>query len=262
MFRILAVDMLAKAWEPVRELGYLATLRYNVGAMCGRYSLATDIDGLEERFNFRGTGLPYQVRFNIAPTQAVLTVIHDGSENKAQLMRWGLIPFWAKDPSIGNRMINAKAETEGESPAFRQALQKRRCLVLADGFYEWKSEGKTKIPMRVILKSGEPFGFAGLWETWKSPEGDLVQSCAIITTTPNELMVPIHNRMPVILTREDESAWLDQNQLNGDSLKALLAPFSAIGMDAYPVSTLINSPKHDSSDVIARTPQQCMRELL
>jgi putative SOS response-associated peptidase YedK len=221
--------------------------------MCGRYSLATDIEDLADRFDFRATGLTYHVRFNIAPTQQVLTVTNDGSENQAQFMKWGLIPFWAKDPSIGSRMINARAETLTERPVFRQAFQKRRCLVIADGFYEWRREGKSKVPMRIILKSGEPFGFAGLWETWKSPEGESVQSCAIITTTPNEVMEPIHNRMPVILPREAERGWLDSHLSDSATLGKLLISYAADNMEAYEVSPLVNSPKNDAPDVIART---------
>jgi putative SOS response-associated peptidase YedK len=220
--------------------------------MCGRYSLATDIEGLADRFDFRATGLTYQVRFNVAPTQQVLTVTNDGSENQAQMMKWGLIPFWAKNPSIGNRMINARAETIAEKPMFRQAFQKRRCLVVADGFYEWRKEGKSKIPMRIILKSGEPFGFAGLWETWKSPEGEPVQSCTIITTVPNAVMEPIHNRMPVILPREAESIWLDQEQHDKDTLESIMIPYPPNKMEAYPVSMLVNSPRNETPDVIAR----------
>ena len=220
--------------------------------MCGRYSLATDIEGLADRFDFRPTELTYRARFNVAPTQQVLTVTNNGLENQAQLMKWGLIPFWAKDPSIGNRMINARAETVGENRVFRQAFQARRCLVIADGFYEWMKDGNSKVPMRIILTSGEPFGFAGLWETWKSVDGEPVQSCTIITTSPNELMEPIHNRMPVILPRGAESIWLDQDQRDKDTLASLLIPYASTEMEAYPVSTLVNSPKNDVPDIIAR----------
>ena len=213
-----------------------------------------DIRDFDDRFSFRGFDLPYKPRFNIAPTQEVLTVTNDGSENRAQFMKWGLIPFWAKDPSIGNRMINARAETVVEKPSFRQAFQKRRCLVIADGFYEWRRVpgSKTKIPMRIILKTAEPFGFAGLWERWKSPEGEWIRSCTIITTTPNALMEPIHNRMPVILSRESEAQWLDQSEEDVSVLRELLIPYSALEMDAYEVSSLVNSPKNDMPDVIAR----------
>jgi putative SOS response-associated peptidase YedK len=171
--------------------------------MCGRYSLATDEKALEERFRFLDEGLKTGPRFNLAPTQDVLTVVNYGSANHARSMKWGLIPFWAKDPSIGNRMINARAETILERLQFRQAFQRRRCLVLANGFYEWKWVGRSWVPMRVVLRSGEPFGFAGLWERWVSPENETVQPCTIITTTPNTVMEPIHNRMPVILAQRE-----------------------------------------------------------
>ena len=220
--------------------------------MCGRYSLATDIEELANRFSFEGGGPSRQARFNIAPTQEVLTVTQGNSVNHARSMKWGLIPFWAKDSSIANRMINARAETIETKPMFRQAFERRRCLVLADSFYEWMKMGKSRIPMRVILKSGEPFAFAGLWETWKSPEGVLVHSCTIITTTPNVVMEPIHNRMPVILPRKDESLWLDTGQSKTSALKALLVPYSAAYMEAYAVSTLVNSPSIDTPDIIAR----------
>ena len=220
--------------------------------MCGRFSLATDIEQLAIRFSFGGGGTARQPRFNIAPTQEVLTVIKDGSVNHVQSMKWGLIPFWAKDSSVANRMINARAETIEARPMFRRSFEGRRCLVLADGFYEWMKVGKSRVPMRVILKSGKPFAFAGLWETWKSPEDVLVHSCTIITTTPNAVMEPIHNRMPVILPREAESLWLDTGQSQTSVLKTLLVPYSAIDMEAYEVSALVNSPGNDTPDVIAR----------
>ncbi|MBI2855805.1 MAG: SOS response-associated peptidase [Chloroflexi bacterium] len=220
--------------------------------MCGRYSLATDVGSLEERFGFEGPDLPHQPRFNIAPSQEVLTVISDGSWKRAGLMRWGLIPSWAKDASIGNRMINARAETLAQRPAFRPALQRRRCLIVADGFYEWMRIGKSRVPMRIILKSGEPFAFAGLWERWRSPEDVWVHSCTIITTTPNEVMAPIHSRMPVVLSRDAEGVWLDTRIADIASLGHLLVPFSAAAMEAYPISSLVNSPSVDSPEVIAR----------
>ena len=224
--------------------------------MCGRYSLAIDYDAISDRFDLRGgvqLPLVYRDRFNIAPTQEVLTVVNAaGQGNQPRMMRWGLVPFWAKDLSIGNRMVNARAETIMESRVFRQAFQRCRCLVVADGFYEWRSQGKRRIPMRVILKTGEPFGLAGLWETWKSPEGKTIESCTIITTTPNELMARIHNRMPVILPREAETPWLDPENTDAGVLRELLVPYPASEMDAYEVSTLVNSPKYDSPDLLAR----------
>ena len=192
--------------------------------MCGRYTLVTDQRTLEERFSFKGADLRWVANFNVAPTQSVLTVTaHE--EARAQYMHWGLIPSWAKDASIGSRMINARAETLAEKPSFRTAFRRRRCLVLADGFYEWMKVGTSRRPMRIILRSGEPFAFAGLWESWKTPEGERLLSCTIITTGPNSLMAPIHNRMPVILSREAEPLWLDQSVQDPAALSELLAPY-------------------------------------
>ena len=220
--------------------------------MCGRFSLATDTEELALRFGFEGGGSPRLARFNIAPGQETLTVVGDGSRNSARFMRWGLIPSWAKDASAGSRMINARAETIDARPAFRNAFERRRCLVLADGFYEWMKVGRRRTPVRVILRSGEPFAFAGLWETWRSPEDDVVASCAIVTTTPNAVLQPIHNRMPVILPREAESLWLDTGRASPDELRELLAPYPAADMEAYEVSNLVNSTGNDTPYVIER----------
>jgi putative SOS response-associated peptidase YedK len=213
--------------------------------MCGRFTLTTDLDRLAEHFAFRAAHLSYTPRYNIAPSQPVLTLI-DAQEPRAGFLRWGLIPSWAKDPGIGDRMINARAETVAEKPSFRRALQKRRCLVLADGFYEWRKEGKKKTPLFITLKAREPFAFAGLWETWKSPTGEAIHSCTIITTTPNALMESIHNRMPVILPREAEMRWLDRTVEDPQSLLQLLTPYPAEAMAAYQVSQLVNSPRNDT----------------
>ena len=193
--------------------------------MCGRYSLKADIAQLAMRFEFAADEAIHEPAYNIAPTQQVLTVTNDG-ERRASYMRWGLIPFWAKDAKIGYRMINARGETVAEKPSFRTALRKRRCLILADGFYEWqKLGGKQKRPMRIVLKSGEPFAFAGLWETWKDPEGEMVKSCTIITTAANDFLRPIHDRMPVILPRESESFWLDKDVEDPLALTSVIAPY-------------------------------------
>ena len=210
------------------------------------------MEELAQRFGFEGGGLSRQARFNIAPGQETLTVVSDGSRNNARYMRWGLIPSWAKDASAGSRMINARAETIDARPAFRNAFERRRCLVLADGFYEWMMVGKRRTPVRVILRSGEPFAFAGLWETWRSPEDVVVTSCAIVTTTPNAVLQPIHNRMPVILPREAESLWLDMGRASPDELRRLLAPYPAADMEAYEVSSLVNSTGNDTPYVIER----------
>ena len=223
--------------------------------MCGRYSLVADISELALTSDFEGDGETHPPRFNIAPTQEVLAVTRDSgdSRNAARAMRWGLIPFWAKDPSIGNRMINARAETVDTSPAFRRAFERRRCLVVADGFYEWLKVGKERVPMRVSLSSGEPFAFAGLWETWRSPDGQPVASCTIITTTPNAVMEPVHNRMPVILPRDVEGAWLDSTGARSAAeLKELLIPYVGPGLEVYEVSKLVNSPRNDTPEVLAR----------
>jgi putative SOS response-associated peptidase YedK len=165
-------------------------------------------------------------------------------------MRWGLIPFWAQDPKIGYRMINAVGETAAAKPAFRAAFKRRRCLVLADGFFEWRKEGKSKIPTYIFLRSREPFAFAGLWETWKSPEGETIRSCSIVTTKPNDFIAPIHNRMPVILSQETEPLWLDPMTEKADTLTPLLTPSPAEWLDSYVVSSVVNSPKNSGRECI------------
>ena len=220
--------------------------------MCGRYSLTSDLGTLQRRFRFKAGALAFKPRYNVAPTQEVLTVTGDSTENHARFMRWGLISFWAKDASIGGRMINARAETVVEKPGYREAFQERRCLILADSFYEWRKEGKLRTPMRIVLGSGEPFGFAGLWETWKNPEGELVRSCTIITTVPNALMEPIHNRMPVMLARDTEELWLDTNNKDTAELRELLIPYDPSDMEAYRVSDLVNKYQNDMHEVTAR----------
>ena len=216
--------------------------------MCGRYSLIADLGELARRFEFDGNWLTFESSYNVAPTQEVLTVV-GGELRRAGYMRWGLIPSWAKDPSIGSRMINARAETVAERPAFRTALRRRRCLVLADGFYEWQMSGSRRRPMRVVMRSREPFAVVGLWETWRDPEGEVsslvnsyVPSCTIITTEANDLLRPIHERMPVILSRDDEDFWLDVGESDPTALADVLKPYPADAMEAYEVSSLVNSP--------------------
>lgn len=219
--------------------------------MCGRYTLIADIGDLAQRFEFDGADFRYDPGYNIAPTESVVTVRNvDGRE--AALMKWGLIPFWAKDPKIGAWMINARAETVAEKPAFRNALRKRRCLVLADGYYEWQKTPVGKRPYRIMMKSGEPFAMAGLWETWRDIQGNVVPSCTIITTAANDYLAPIHNRMPVILPQEAEELWLDSRVENPISLIDILTPYSDKAIDAYEVSTMVNNARNDSPEVIAR----------
>lgn len=213
--------------------------------MCGRFTLGTDLKIIAERFATPALTLEApKPRYNIAPTQLVIVVGDDGERYMKQ-MRWGLIPSWAKDPSIGNRMINARAETLAEKPAFRNALKNRRCVIPADGFYEWQKLGKVKQPMRIVLKSGQLFGFAGLWERWQSPEGEEVLSCTIITTAANELLKAVHDRMPVILTRDAEATWLNPNTQETEKLLPLLKQFPPDEMEFYPVSREVNSPQID-----------------
>ncbi len=218
--------------------------------MCGRYSLKADIAQLAMRFEFAVDDLEHEPAYNIAPTQQVLTVTSQ-SERRAQYMRWGLIPFWAKDKKIGYRMINARGETVAEKPSFRTALRKRRCLILADGFYEWqKLGGKQKRPMRITLTSGEPFAFAGLWETWQDPEGEVVTSCTIITTSANDALRPIHDRMPVILPQEAEAFWLDKTVEDPLALASVIASYPDDELEAFEVSTLVNNTRNKGPEVM------------
>jgi len=221
--------------------------------MCGRYTLTIDPDELQQAFGLTEpppAGLA--PRYNIAPTQPV-AVIANGESRRLELFKWGLIPSWAKDPAIGNRLINARAETLAEKPSFRTALKKRRCLVLADGFYEWKKEGRTKTPMYIQLKDGRPFAFAGLWESWKAPDDDaqgIVRTCTIITTTPNPLVGKIHDRMPVILAPKDYGVWLTPGELPAEKALPLLKAFPASQMKAVAVSPRVNNPAFDSRECV------------
>src|SRR5690606_738067 len=213
--------------------------------VCARYTL-TDTGELLIR-HFRLAQLPpdYRPRYNIAPTQPV-TVVLNGQGRRAAMFRWGLIPSWAKDPSIGRKLINARAETVAIKPAFRQSLRRRRCLVPADGFYEWQAVNGRKQPMRIVLSSGGLFAFAGLWDRWQSPDGQEVYSCVIITTDANERMRPIHDRMPVILSPDDYDLGLDPDVQEPEAVLPLLRPAPDDLLKAYPVSTLVNSPRHDN----------------
>ncbi len=217
--------------------------------MCGRFSLNQTDDDLAAAFHLKAVP-PVAPRYNIAPTQPVATAVAaaDHPAPYFELLRWGLIPSWAKDPAIGNRLINARAETVGEKPSFRAAFKRRRCLIMADGFYEWQQQAsrKTKQPHYIFLKGHQPFAFAGLWEHWSDPvSGGELQTCTILTTAPNELMEPIHNRMPVILPPADYAAWLDPSYDQPQTLQAMLRPYEAAAMERYPVSTLVNKPQND-----------------
>ncbi|GIV83081.1 MAG: DUF159 family protein [Candidatus Roseilinea sp.] len=218
--------------------------------MCGRYTLTVDPERLMARFQLTRADFVARPRYNIAPTQTV-AVVYDASPRTLSAARWGLIPSWAKDPSIGARMINARAETLMEKPAFRSLLKRRRCLVLADSFYEWrKNPDGSKTPVRVMLASEEPFALAGLWDAWKTPAGEWLSTCTIVTTEPNALVAPLHDRMAAVLLPENEAAWLSHDCDDTAFLQSLLQPFPAERMKCYPVSSRVNSVKNDDPALI------------
>lgn len=219
--------------------------------MCGRFTLTVDPADLQDAFSDYTFPKKFAPRFNIAPTQPALAIPND-EKNRADFFAWGLIPSWAKDPSIASRLINARGETLAEKPSFRGGYKYKRCLILADGFYEWKSQPgtKTKIPHFIHLKTRKVFAFAGLWDEWHSPDGSSLRSCAIITTAPNELLATIHDRMPVILEPKNYADWLDAAPRTPESLGPLIKPFPARLMEAHPVSTMVNSPAVDRAECI------------
>jgi len=217
--------------------------------MCGRFVQKSDLPAILRTFQVSQLGFELQPSYNIAPREDVVAVIQDGGRRLACL-RWGLIPSWAKDPAIGDRLINARAETVAVKPSFRSAFRHRRCLIVADGFYEWQKQAAGKVPMYVHLKSGRPFGFAGLYEHWAAPGGERISSCTIITTGPNAVLEPIHNRMPVILPEEHFGTWLDPAVEDSELLLPLLRPYPAEEMAAHAVSRLVNRPQNNSPELI------------
>ncbi len=192
-------------------------------------------------------------RYNIAPAQqvAIIRQHHDHPGRRLSSARWGLVPFWSKDPNIGYKMINARAETIAEKPAFREAFRTRRCLIPADGFYEWKKEGKTKQPFSFTMIDDSIFAFAGIWERWKDPKGTIVETCSILTTAANALLADMHDRMPVIVSPEDYELWLDPGFKNPDGLIDILKPYDPRLMKRYPVSTRVNLVKNDDPECAA-----------
>src|SRR3989344_9146153 len=218
--------------------------------MCGRFTYAKEFRDIRLRFTSERDLPLFRPRYNIAPTQEVSVIINDDGGWNIRMMKWGLVPSWAKDPSIGNRMINARCETIAEKASFKRLIGRQRCLVPADSFYEWRKEGKRKLPMRILLKTREPFTFAGLWDLWKKPEGGELLSFTIITTEANELLRPIHDRMPVILQRDGEDKWLDPGFTDPARLLPILRPYPSDLMEAYAISTLVNSPANDRPECI------------
>ena len=222
--------------------------------MCGRFTLKADIETIAKVFHVKPALAVAEItpRYNIAPTQEVISILSNGASHLESL-RWGLIPSWAKDEAIGNKMINARAETLAEKPSFKRLLRSKRCLVVADGFYEWRKEAdsKAKTPMYITLKSDQPFAFAGLWDLWKSSDGQQIRSCTIITTQPNVLMQSIHDRMPVILSPDASEQWLDTSVQDEHELSSLLVPYPAEEMTARVVSRLVNDPRREGAELIA-----------
>jgi len=214
--------------------------------MCGRYTLTAAVEQLQSRFQFDTPVPEYAPSYNIAPSQEVLAVIRDEAHNRGGWLRWGLVPSWAKDPKVGYRMINARAESAAEKPSFRRALRQRRCLILADGYYEWQRHDGQKIPMYLRLRSREAFAFAGLWERWRDADGNTLVTCAILTTEANVWMQPVHHRMPVILEAEQEALWLDRSVTEPEALQPLLEPLHADMLEAYAVSPQVNSARYNS----------------
>jgi putative SOS response-associated peptidase YedK len=219
--------------------------------MCGRFSLTLTADQLSLAFPWLNVPRQIEPRYNIAPSQPV-AVVANNNRHELDFFQWGLVPSWAKDPSIGNRMINARAETLAEKPSFRAAYRRRRCLILADGFYEWSSDpGRAaKVPYYLRLASSDPFAFAGLWEDWRAPDGSQLLSCTIITTRPNELVAPIHNRMPAILAPDAYDRWLSPDDEPAERLQPLLGPYPADDLVAYPVSRVVNNPANDVPECV------------
>lgn len=214
--------------------------------MCGRFAFYSPSEATAALFGVSAS-LEVQPRYNIAPTQFIAAIRNDDSgERELTMLRWGLVPFWAKDPSIGNRMINARAETVAEKPSFRTAYRKRRCLVLADGFYEWHTEAGVKVPYFISLANEQPCAFAGLWENWQSKESDeSIQSTTVITTAANDFMLPLHHRMPVVLEPESAERWMQ-----GDDEIVASATENAPAFRAWPVDRRVNNARNESEDLI------------
>lgn len=219
--------------------------------MCGRYTITVTMEELMVRyFANDSTIVHYAPKYNAAPMQQIPAVINTGSSNKLGELRWGLVPSWAKDDKIGSKMINARAESLLEKPSFKRLVSSRRCIIPSDGFYEWKAQGSSKQPMRIVMRDEGIFSMAGLYDIWMDPEGNRLSTCTIITTTPNDLMAEIHNRMPVILKPEDETEWLDRGNQDTTSLIKLLKPYDQNQMRAYPVSTAVGNVRNDTEELI------------
>jgi putative SOS response-associated peptidase YedK len=217
--------------------------------VCGRFAQKSPAKKVAKQFKVEEVP-PLAERYNVAPTQAILGIREGGGAREATFFKWGLVPRWAKDPAIGNKLINARSETVTEKPSFREAFARRRCLIPADGFYEWQRSGGRKLPFFFRMRDESPFGFAGLWERWEGEGGEVIDSCTILTTEANKVLRPVHDRMPVIVHPEDYSLWLEGDERERTLLMELLRPYPAEEMAGYPVSPLVNSPNNRGAELI------------
>ncbi|MGX9134805.1 SOS response-associated peptidase [Rummeliibacillus sp. JY-2-4R] len=222
--------------------------------MCGRFSLYSSFDELLEEFNIQQAFEEslYEESYNIAPTHNIVAIINDGVKNRMGHLKWGLIPSWAKDAKMASKMINARSETVDVKPSYKKAFEQKRCLIPMSSFFEWKREEKSKTPMLIKMKNASLFAVAGLYDTWHSPTKETIHTCTILTTKPNHLMANIHDRMPVILPKEQQSIWLDRSIRNHQILKSILLPYYEAEMMTYEVSDDVNSPKNNSKELIMK----------
>lgn len=222
-----------------------------VDYMCGRFTITVTLEELIAHYLIDDSKIAtLKPNYNVAPMHNVPAVIASDAGKRMGELRWGLVPFWAKDEKIGSKMINARAETVADKPAFKRLLKTKRCIIPADGFYEWKKDGTSKQPYRILMSDGSLFSFAGLYDTWEDPEGKKLNTCTIITTTPNSLMEDIHDRMPVILRPEDEADWLGRDNDDVESLLKLLKPYDAAKMRAYKVPSAVGNVRNNSKDLL------------
>jgi putative SOS response-associated peptidase YedK len=217
--------------------------------MCGRFAQRSDPKRLAREFKVAEVP-DVEARYNIAPTQDILSIRRVEDDREAVFLKWGLVPSWAKDVSIGAKLINARSETVTEKPSFREAFKKRRCIIPADGFYEWQRTNGKKQPYFFRMQDEHPFGFAGLWEKWKATDGQVLETCTILTTEANEVLQPVHDRMPVILHSDDYDQWLDADLRKLDLLMELLRPYPSAGMISYPVSTQVNNTNNVGAEIL------------
>nr|WP_154957414.1 SOS response-associated peptidase [Paenibacillus xylanexedens] len=219
--------------------------------MCGRFTITDPLDAIMDRYYASiADGFDYKPNYNAAPMQYIPTIIGSKDGNRLGALRWGLVPSWAKDDKIGNKMINARAETLTEKTSFKRLISSKRCIIPTNGFYEWRKEGTEKQPMRILMKDDRLFSLAGLYDTWTDPDGNKLSTCTIITTEPNSLMEDIHNRMPVILRSEDEAEWLGRDNEDVHSLLALLKPYQASDMRAYEVPKEVGNVRNNNEELL------------